>query len=202
MICRRSNNCLAVAAAFDPTSPLDPPSRYVKDDPGAPKRSRPATLDGAPPGVTFATPLPFAAAPSGPAVMAGVPPGSGPGPGVPGVAPPGPTPGAPGSAYTYATTMPPNARLPPMMPCGYELVTNARDNPPCNTLFIGNLGDRVSEAELRGLFSHQVGWGGAADWRHSTSNMTLSCLSIYLIQLLVPSPLQSICSLVSCSLSW
>lgn len=28
----------------------------------------------------------------------------------------------------------------------------SQDNPPCNTLFIGNLGDSVSEAELRGLF--------------------------------------------------
>lgn len=30
---------------------------------------------------------------------------------------------------------------------------NTKDNPPCNTLFIGNLGEATSEAELRGLFS-------------------------------------------------
>lgn len=30
---------------------------------------------------------------------------------------------------------------------------NTKDNPPCNTLFIGNLGENVNEEELRGLFS-------------------------------------------------
>lgn len=29
---------------------------------------------------------------------------------------------------------------------------NTKDNPPCNTLFIGNLGEAVIETELRGLF--------------------------------------------------
>lgn len=33
-----------------------------------------------------------------------------------------------------------------------------KDNPPCNTLFVGNLGDNVSEAELRSLFSSQPGF--------------------------------------------
>lgn len=28
-----------------------------------------------------------------------------------------------------------------------------KDNPPCNTLFIGNLGENVIEEEVRGLFS-------------------------------------------------
>ena len=32
---------------------------------------------------------------------------------------------------------------------------NTKDNPPCNTLFIGNLGEAVNENELRALFS---GW--------------------------------------------
>lgn len=38
---------------------------------------------------------------------------------------------------------------------GYAPVSNTRDNPPCNTLFIGNLGDAVQEADLHVLFGHQ-----------------------------------------------
>lgn len=38
---------------------------------------------------------------------------------------------------------------------GYAPVSNTRDNPPCNTLFIGNLGDNVNEQELQGLFAGQ-----------------------------------------------
>eukprot|EP00271_Cylindrocystis_brebissonii_P011510 TRINITY_DN29350_c0_g1_i1.p1 TRINITY_DN29350_c0_g1~~TRINITY_DN29350_c0_g1_i1.p1 ORF type:complete len:398 (+),score=66.41 TRINITY_DN29350_c0_g1_i1:137-1195(+) len=34
----------------------------------------------------------------------------------------------------------------------------AKDNPPCNTLFIGNLGENTSEAELRGLFAGHRGY--------------------------------------------
>jgi len=60
--------------------------------------------------------------------------------------------GAPSSSYQYATTMPTSAVVPPTQPRGYMPVTNTKDNPPCNTLFIGNLGDAVNEAELRGLF--------------------------------------------------
>lgn len=33
---------------------------------------------------------------------------------------------------------------------------NTKDNPPCNTLFIGNLGENINEEELRGLFSVYV----------------------------------------------
>lgn len=33
---------------------------------------------------------------------------------------------------------------------------NTKDNPPCNTLFIGNLGEAVNETELRNLFSGYV----------------------------------------------
>lgn len=47
---------------------------------------------------------------------------------------------------------------PPVRPVGYVPINNQHDNPPCNTLFIGNLGDNVSEAELRGLFTHQPGF--------------------------------------------
>lgn len=35
---------------------------------------------------------------------------------------------------------------------------NTKDNAPCNTLFIGNLGENVIEEELRGLFSVQPGY--------------------------------------------
>lgn len=37
----------------------------------------------------------------------------------------------------------------------YAPVSNTKDNPPCNTLFIGNLSDSVDEGELQGLFGAQ-----------------------------------------------
>ena len=37
-------------------------------------------------------------------------------------------------------------------------VSNTKDNPPCNTLFVGNLGDTVSEPELRQLFGTLAGF--------------------------------------------
>nr|ACG40041.1 cell wall integrity protein scw1 [Zea mays]ACG40658.1 cell wall integrity protein scw1 [Zea mays] len=43
-------------------------------------------------------------------------------------------------------------------PTAYAPVQNTKDNPPCNTLFIGNLGDTVVEEELRSLFSVQPGF--------------------------------------------
>ncbi|KAG2720841.1 hypothetical protein I3760_02G052800 [Carya illinoinensis] len=43
-------------------------------------------------------------------------------------------------------------------PNNYVPVQNAKDNPPCNTLFIGNLGENINEEELRGLFSVQPGF--------------------------------------------
>eukprot|EP00250_Pteridium_aquilinum_P008249 c17803_g1_i1 orf=1223-2176(-) len=46
----------------------------------------------------------------------------------------------------------------PLAPTGYAPVQNNKDNPPCNTLFIGNLGESTNEAELRGLFSGQPGF--------------------------------------------
>ncbi|KIY93656.1 hypothetical protein MNEG_14306 [Monoraphidium neglectum] len=46
----------------------------------------------------------------------------------------------------------------PLRPASFSPVTNLRDNPPCNTLFIGNLGDNVNEAELRALMSSQPGY--------------------------------------------
>ncbi|KAG0555439.1 hypothetical protein M758_12G171100 [Ceratodon purpureus] len=46
----------------------------------------------------------------------------------------------------------------PVAPSGYAPVQNTKDNPPCNTLFIGNLGEAVNENELRALFSGQPGF--------------------------------------------
>eukprot|EP01024_Parvocaulis_polyphysoides_P054167 TRINITY_DN545_c0_g1_i1.p1 TRINITY_DN545_c0_g1~~TRINITY_DN545_c0_g1_i1.p1 ORF type:complete len:334 (-),score=56.16 TRINITY_DN545_c0_g1_i1:3544-4545(-) len=46
----------------------------------------------------------------------------------------------------------------PVRPQAYGQVTNVRDNPPCNTLFIGNLSDNVDETELRTLFTQQPGF--------------------------------------------
>ncbi|XP_057504192.1 uncharacterized protein LOC130787763 isoform X2 [Actinidia eriantha] len=43
-------------------------------------------------------------------------------------------------------------------PNSYVHVQNIKDNPPCNTLFIGNLGENVNEDELRGLLIMQPGF--------------------------------------------
>ncbi len=37
-------------------------------------------------------------------------------------------------------------------------MNNTKDNPPCNTLFIGNLSESTNEDELRGLFVGQPGF--------------------------------------------
>ncbi|KAF5183148.1 Rna-binding protein with multiple splicing [Thalictrum thalictroides] len=63
----------------------------------------------------------------------------------------------PYAAYPVAPVpMPAPAPLP--SPTGYAPVQNSKDNPPCNTLFIGNLGENVVEEELRNLFSVQPGF--------------------------------------------
>ncbi len=46
----------------------------------------------------------------------------------------------------------------PLVFQGFAAVSNLGDNPPCSTLFIGNLGDAVSEAEFLGLFGSQPGF--------------------------------------------
>ncbi|CAJ2656530.1 unnamed protein product [Trifolium pratense] len=43
-------------------------------------------------------------------------------------------------------------------PSSYVPIQNTKDNPPCNTLFIGNLGENINEDEVRGLFSVQPGF--------------------------------------------
>lgn len=43
-------------------------------------------------------------------------------------------------------------------PSSYVPVQNMKDNPPCNTLFIGNLGENIIEEEMRGLFTAQPGF--------------------------------------------
>ncbi|XAR74041.1 hypothetical protein NMG60_11008200 [Bertholletia excelsa] len=50
------------------------------------------------------------------------------------------------------------APAPVPAPSSYVPVQNTKDNPPCNTLFIGNLGENIKEDELRGLFSVQPGF--------------------------------------------
>ncbi len=68
--------------------------------------------------------------------------------------------GAPPPQYLAAMLPGSPATLMPMplRPQAFSPVTNLRDNPPCNTLFIGNLGDNASEAELRSLFALQPGY--------------------------------------------
>jgi hypothetical protein len=51
----------------------------------------------------------------------------------------------------------------PLRPAAFSPVTNLRDNPPCNTLFIGNLGDNASEQEIRLLMGSQPGYRSVQD---------------------------------------
>ncbi|KAJ6809417.1 cell wall integrity protein scw1 isoform X2 [Iris pallida] len=84
------------------------------------------------------------------------PPPSGPAWGAPGyIAPPPPYDpygGYPLPQLAFPTPAPLAA------PTGYVPVQNSKDNPPCNTLFIGNLGDDINEAELQSLFVMQPGY--------------------------------------------
>eukprot|EP00798_Chlamydomonas_sp_ICE-L_P018561 gene18561-25070_t len=52
----------------------------------------------------------------------------------------------------------PPASIAPVAPQGFATVSNLGDNPPCSTLFVGNLGDTVNETELMGLFGTQGGF--------------------------------------------
>ncbi|KAL9224333.1 hypothetical protein vseg_000377 [Gypsophila vaccaria] len=54
--------------------------------------------------------------------------------------------------------MPAPSPMPLPAPSSYAPVQNIKDNPPCNTLFIGNLGENINEDELRGLISIQPGY--------------------------------------------
>ena len=56
---------------------------------------------------------------------------------------------------TFSFSLPPQAVV--AQPRSYAPVTNTKDNPPCNTLFIGNLSEHTSEDELRGIFQGQPG---------------------------------------------
>lgn len=59
----------------------------------------------------------------------------------------------------YAVPPVPMPAPPPVpAPSSYVPVQNNKDNPPCNTLFIGNLGENINEEELRSLFSVQPGY--------------------------------------------
>lgn len=63
------------------------------------------------------------------------------------------------AAATGSPVQMPNMLGPvPLRPANFSPVTNLRDNPPCNTLFIGNLGDNTNEQELRALLSSQPGY--------------------------------------------
>ncbi|KAH7674843.1 RNA binding protein (contains RRM repeats) protein [Dioscorea alata] len=71
------------------------------------------------------------------------------------IAPPAPY--DPYAGYPVAQVpMPPPTPVP--APSGYAPIQNNKDNAPCNTLFIGNLGENVNEEELRGLFIVQPGY--------------------------------------------
>ncbi|KAJ3698432.1 hypothetical protein LUZ61_002137 [Rhynchospora tenuis] len=69
-------------------------------------------------------------------------------------------PPAPYNPYGGYPVSPVAVQPPPAVtsPAGYAPVQNTKDNAPCNTLFIGNLGENVIEEELRGLFSVQPGY--------------------------------------------
>ncbi|KAG2271180.1 hypothetical protein Bca52824_065735 [Brassica carinata] len=63
---------------------------------------------------------------------------------------------------TYAGYHAPSVPMPPptpvAAPSSYVPVQNAKDNPPCNTLFIGNLPENINEEELWSLLSSQPGF--------------------------------------------
>ncbi|GAB2250004.1 hypothetical protein Droror1_Dr00013363 [Drosera rotundifolia] len=74
---------------------------------------------------------------------------------------PAPPPYDPYAGYAVPQPMQFAAPAPVAAPSSYvpvQPVQNIKDNPPCNTLFIGNLGEGVIEEELRGLFSVQLGF--------------------------------------------
>ncbi|CAG7889644.1 unnamed protein product [Brassica rapa] len=56
-----------------------------------------------------------------------------------------------GGYHAPPVPMPPSAPI--AAPSSYVPVQNVKDNPPCNTLFIGNLGENINEEELRSLLS-------------------------------------------------
>ncbi|XP_047310504.1 U1 small nuclear ribonucleoprotein A isoform X1 [Impatiens glandulifera] len=68
---------------------------------------------------------------------------------------PAPPPYDPYGGYPVPPTMQMPAPMP--APSSYVPIQNTKDNPPCNTLFIGNLGENINEEELRGLFITQPG---------------------------------------------
>ncbi|XP_027125349.1 U2 small nuclear ribonucleoprotein B'' [Coffea eugenioides] len=70
---------------------------------------------------------------------------------------PAPPPYDPYAGYPVAP-VPMPAPAPVSAPSSYVPVQNTKDNPPCNTLFIGNLGENINEEELRSLFSAQPGF--------------------------------------------
>ncbi|KAM3245776.1 hypothetical protein P3L10_007543 [Capsicum annuum] len=69
----------------------------------------------------------------------------------------GPPPYNPYGGYPVAH-MPVSAPAPVSAPSSYAPVQNTKDNPACNTLFIGNLGENINEEELWGLISGQPGF--------------------------------------------
>ncbi|KAK7293966.1 hypothetical protein RJT34_16849 [Clitoria ternatea] len=76
------------------------------------------------------------------------------------MAPPPPPPYDPYAGYPVAPiqAVPMPGPTPIAAPSSYVPVQNTKDNPPCNTLFIGNLGENINEEEVRGLFSVQPGF--------------------------------------------
>ncbi|KAE9584483.1 putative RNA recognition motif domain-containing protein [Lupinus albus] len=73
------------------------------------------------------------------------------------MAPQAPPPYDPYGGYPVAP-VPMPLPAPIAAPSSYVQVQNTKDNPPCNTLFIGNLGENINEEEVRGLFSVQPGF--------------------------------------------
>lgn len=69
---------------------------------------------------------------------------------------PAPPPYDPYAGYAVPPVLPAPAPVPTAS--SYLPVQNTKDNPPCNTIFIGNLGENINEEELRGLFGAQPGF--------------------------------------------
>ncbi|XP_058728733.1 cell wall integrity protein scw1 [Vicia villosa] len=74
------------------------------------------------------------------------------------MAPPPPPPAYDPYAGYPVAPVPMPAQVSIAAPSSYVPVQNTKDNPPCNTLFIGNLGENINEEEVRGLFTVQPGF--------------------------------------------
>jgi hypothetical protein len=67
------------------------------------------------------------------------------------------------TGYAGVAAAPAMTGSPNLLPQNWRPLSNARDNAPCNTLFIGNLGEGTREEELHQLMGSQPGFRWVLD---------------------------------------